>query len=68
MVDAPRSENWTDQRHKLEVTSTGIKIGIAYKPPPPRDMGVEAERIQSALLAKPTPVLDALMQWLGVWK
>lgn len=61
------TQNWTDTHHGLTTTPTGIKIGCAYQPPPPR-MGSEAERIQSALLAKPMPVLDALMKWLGVWK
>lgn len=27
-----------------------IEVGIAYQPPPPRDIGVHAERVQTALL------------------
>lgn len=37
-------------------TPSGLLIGSKYAPPPRReDIGAEAERIQSALLAKPIP-------------
>lgn len=62
------TQNWNDTHHVLVTTRTGIKIGSAYTRPAPRELGTEAERIQSALLARRTPVLDALMKWLGVWK
>jgi hypothetical protein len=35
------------------VTSRGIVIGRRYVPPPRRELGIEAERIQTVLLAKP---------------
>ena len=62
-----KPENWTDRHHGLTTTRTGIKIGAAYQPPPP-GMGSEAERVQSALLARPVPVVQAVLNWLGVCK
>jgi hypothetical protein len=38
----------------MMTTDSGITIGRAYVPAPPRELGAEAERIQSALL-KPPP-------------
>ena len=36
-------------------TRAGILIGCAYTAPPPRDIGSEAERIQTALLIETKP-------------
>jgi hypothetical protein len=35
-------------------TSTGIRIGIAHMPAPPREIGSEAEKVQAALLRRPS--------------
>lgn len=40
-------------KRELHVTSKGIVIGGHYVPPAPRELGSEAEKIQTALLAKP---------------
>ena len=46
-------------------TSSGILIGCAYTAPSPRDIGSEAERIQTALLIETQPSLWArLVRWL----
>jgi hypothetical protein len=41
-------------------TSAGIEIGRSYIPPAPREIGSEAERIQSALLYRPPPLHERL--------
>lgn len=42
----------------FEKTRTGIVIGRSYIPAPPRELGSEGERIQSALLYRPAPLVD----------
>lgn len=39
-----------EQHHELKKTGTGIKIGCRYEAPVSREIGSEAEKIQSALL------------------
>ena len=49
----------------LVVTSTGVRIGERYVPPPPRDIGSEAERIQTALLIETKPGWwERLVRWV----
>lgn len=43
-------------RHNITVTSRGIGIGSAYVMPPPRDIGSQAEAIQTALLRRSTVI------------
>jgi hypothetical protein len=45
----------------FEKTSTGIVIGRSHIPRPPRDLGYEGERIQAALLHKPAPLAERLL-------
>lgn len=45
----------------MHKTITGIVIGRSYIPPAPRELGSEAERIQSALLHKPAPWPERLL-------
>lgn len=39
-------------RANIYTTRTGIQIGAHYIPPAPRELGSEAERLQTALLKK----------------
>ena len=45
----------------FEKTSTGIVIGRSFIQPPPRELGIEAERIQAALLHKPPGLFERLL-------
>lgn len=69
---SPEQDEARHMRHRQEVlagkhiTSSGIVIGRAYIKPAPRELGSEAERIQTALLAK-----QKFSVWLmrfRVWK
>jgi hypothetical protein len=41
-------------------TKAGLEIGRSYIAPAPRELGSEAERIQSALLYRPPPLIERL--------
>lgn len=46
--------------HHYVTTRSGLTIGCAYTPPPPRP-GSEAEQIQAALLHTPPPLAERLL-------
>ena len=49
----------------IVVTATGIRIGERFMRPPPRDIGSEAERIQTALLIETQPGWwERLVRWI----
>ena len=62
---ACREARQIDRRPAFILTSAGVRIGEMYVKPLPRDIGSEAERIQTALLIETQPSLWArLVRWL----
>lgn len=49
------------------VTRTGIQIGLRYTPPPPRDIGSEAEKVQAAMLHPHDPrgMIERASDWFN---
>ena len=55
---------WHKEPQRLDYmakTATGLVIGRSYVPRPPRDLGSEGEQIQAALLHKPAPLAERLL-------
>lgn len=48
----------------LETTRTGVRIGLAYVPPPCKRWSADAELVQRALLAKRVRLMNRLRAWL----
>ena len=47
-------------------TRTGIQIGLCHIRPAPREIGSEAERIQTGLLRRPTVISAQAPWWVRV--
>ena len=49
------------------ITRTGIRLGCAYTPPPLRDIGSEAEKVQTAMLRPHDPrgLIERVSDWFN---
>ena len=49
------------------ITRAGIRLGCAYTPPPPRDIGSEAEKLQTAMLLSHDPrgLIERASDWFN---